>query len=73
MGARASAKSRPTSSAITLAGGDKRERKDAKGVRGIIVASDFDQRVMLAASQLPDLALVRYGVKFEFETRPKDL
>jgi RecB family endonuclease NucS len=36
-------------------------------VRGIIVASDFDARVALAARAVPNLTLRRYKYRFDFE------
>ena len=39
--------------------------KNAGEIRGILVASDFDQRVIFAAKGLPHLKLVKYQVSFE--------
>jgi len=36
-------------------------------VRGILVASDFEQRVVYAAKGLPNIKLVKYRVSFELE------
>ena len=36
-------------------------------VRGMLVASDFDPRVVVAASALPHIALVRYQLSFAFQ------
>jgi len=44
-----------------------KQKKSVEKVRGIIVANDFDYALKLASSQIPDLKLVRYVVKFEFE------
>lgn len=35
--------------------------------RGILVASDFDQRVVFAAKGLPNIKLVKYKISFELE------
>ena len=37
-------------------------------IRGIIVASDFDSRIRLAAKHLSTISLVRYELAFQFET-----
>lgn len=39
--------------------------KNIQGTRGILVASDFDQRVIFAAKGLSHLKLVKYQVAFE--------
>jgi len=44
-----------------------KQKDGVERVRGIIVANDFDYALKLAGSQIPDLNLVRYVVKFEFE------
>lgn len=44
-----------------------REIANGKKVRGIIVAYGFADRLVSAASLLPNLRLVKYKVKFEFE------
>ena len=36
-------------------------------VRGILVASDFQEKVYSAASVIPDLTLVKYRYHFTFE------
>ena len=36
-------------------------------VRGIIVAEDFDKKLSLAVTEVPNVSLVRYKVKFDFE------
>lgn len=38
-----------------------------KAVRGMIVAGDFSDRVVLAAKAVPNLDLVRYSFQFSFE------
>jgi hypothetical protein len=35
-------------------------KTDKKPVRGIIIAGDFSERVVLAASAVPNLKLVKY-------------
>jgi hypothetical protein len=37
-------------------------------VRGILIAADFPERVKYAASAIPNLALRRFQVRFEFES-----
>lgn len=44
---------------------DKRHSK--KPVRGILIASDFDQRVVYAAKALPNIKLLKYKVSFELK------
>ncbi len=44
----------------------KRELAGGKPVRGIVVASDFDERVEYAAEAMPDVALKRYEVHFRY-------
>lgn len=44
-----------------------KQEKGVERVRGILVANDFDHALKLASSQIPDLKLVKYVVKFEFE------
>jgi RecB family endonuclease NucS len=39
----------------------------AKSVRGIIVADDFDKKLTLAVTEVPDVSLIRYKVRFDFE------
>jgi len=36
-------------------------------VRGILIASDFDRKIILAVKALPNLLLKRYRFRFEFE------
>lgn len=43
------------------------EIKAADSIRGILVASDFDKRVVYAAKALPNIKLVKYRVAFELE------
>jgi hypothetical protein len=38
-----------------------------KRVRGIIVAEDFDKKLSLAVTEVPNVSLVRYKVRFDFE------
>jgi len=38
-----------------------------KKVRGIIIAEDFDDRVLYAIRALPNVAIKKYAVKFEFQ------
>lgn len=42
-----------------------------KGVTGIIVANDFDERLRYAASEVPIVSLKRYEVKFDFRDEPE--
>lgn len=44
----------------------RKESELAKSVRSIIVASDFDERVVFAASTLHNLLLVKYAFNFNF-------
>lgn len=46
--------------------GANSEARD-RGIRGILVASNFEPRVVYAASGLPAIKLVRYRVSFELE------
>lgn len=39
----------------------------AKNVRGIIVAEDFDKKLNLAVTEVKNVSLVKYKVKFDFE------
>ena len=41
---------------------------DHQEVRGILVASSFDTRVVYACKNLPNIKLVRYNVSFGFES-----
>ena len=45
----------------------KRELAKRKSVRGIIVAYDFAERLVVATSLLPTIKLMKYKVNFEFE------
>lgn len=36
-------------------------------VRGIIVAEDFDRKLKLAVTQVANVSLVKYNVKFDFQ------
>ncbi|MCR6499291.1 endonuclease NucS [Shinella sp. CPCC 101442] len=47
--------------------GDIMDEDGTTQVRGIVVASDFDQRTISAARAVPNLTLVRYAVSFTFE------
>jgi RecB family endonuclease NucS len=42
-------------------------RRDAKMIRGILVAGDFNSRLIAAASVVPNIELRKYGFKFSFE------
>lgn len=46
--------------------GDLQEEEET-GVRGIVVAHDFDQRTRSAAKAVPNLSLFRYAISFQFE------
>ena len=46
--------------------GDVSAEEPGGKVRGIIVASDFDQKTKAAARILPNLSLRRYSINFEF-------
>jgi len=39
--------------------------REAEEIRGILVASDFDRRVIYAAKGLPHIKLLQYHVSFE--------
>ncbi|MGL5957177.1 MAG: endonuclease NucS domain-containing protein [Phocaeicola sp.] len=41
--------------------------KNTANVRGLIVASDFDNRLLYASRQLPNVRLIKYGVTFSFD------
>ena len=43
-------------------------QEEGRSVRGILVAADFHQRVVLAASLISDVLLQRYSVHFSFGT-----
>ncbi|MBK6481573.1 MAG: DUF91 domain-containing protein [Chitinophagaceae bacterium] len=57
---------KPEVIAQTLAYMEAVQTEDKKEVRGIIVASDFADRVKLAARQIPNLKLVKYSIQFNF-------
>jgi hypothetical protein len=42
--------------------------KDNKPVRGILVAGDFDKRIVLAARAIPNISLKKYSFQFTFES-----
>ena len=39
-----------------------------RSVRGVIVAKDFDNEVLLASRKVPNVSLVKYRMKYDFET-----
>lgn len=43
------------------------EKSDNKKIRGILIASDFDKRVVYAVKELPQIKLVKYKVAFHLE------
>jgi hypothetical protein len=43
-------------------------KTDDKPIRGILVAGDFDKRVVLAARAIPNLELKKYSFQFTFES-----
>ena len=45
------------------------ENPQEKHVRGILVAYDFDDRLILAASAIPNIVLKSYSFQFVFEDR----
>ena len=47
-------------------------RQDHKNIRGILVASGFDQRVIYAAKQLKNIKLVSYKLSFSFNEIQED-
>jgi RecB family endonuclease NucS len=57
---------KPDVIAQTLAYMEAVQNEDQGEVRGIIIASDFVDRVKLAARQIPNLKLIRYGFSFSF-------
>lgn len=57
---------KPEVIAQTLAYMQSLQNEDQCEVRGIIVASDFVDRVKLAARQIPNLKLVKYSFQFNF-------
>ena len=48
-------------------------RHDQKDIRGILVASGFDQRVIYAAKQLKNIKLVAYKLSFSFNEIQEDI
>ncbi len=44
-----------------------KEELGKESVRGIIVAEDFDKKLKLAVSQVGNVSLVKYNVKFDFD------
>ena len=60
---------RPSSIAQVLAYMSALEEEEKKPVRGLLVASDFPEQVILAAKQVPNLELKSYLVRFSFEDR----
>lgn len=57
---------KPDVIAQTLAYMQAVQNEDQGEVRGIIIASDFVDRVRLAARQIPNLRLVQYSFQFSF-------
>jgi hypothetical protein len=57
---------KPDVIAQTLAYMEAVKVQDKTEVRGIIIASDFVDRVKLAARQIPNLKLVKYAFQFSF-------
>jgi hypothetical protein len=47
--------------------GDIIAEDDNANVRGIVVAHEFDRRTASAAKAVPNLKLIRYSIRFEFE------
>jgi hypothetical protein len=47
--------------------GDLIHEDDAKHVRGIIVAHEFDKRTVSASRAIPNLKLFKYSIAFKFE------
>ena len=50
----------------TYMGFVRRNLSKGRRVRGVIVASSFDEKTKVAASMIPELALQKYSVKFDF-------
>lgn len=59
---------KPEVIAQTLAYMQAVQSKDQCEVRGIIIASDFVERVKLAAKQIPNLKLIQYSFQFNFNS-----
>ena len=38
-----------------------------KNIRGLIVAKDFDNEILLASRKVTNVSLVKYKVKYDFE------
>lgn len=57
---------KPDVIAQTLAYMEAIQNEDQSDVRGIIIASDFVDRVKLAARQIPNLKLIKYSIQFNF-------
>lgn len=47
--------------------GDLAAEEEGRLVRGILVAHEFERRVIAAARAVPNLTLIRYSVEFRFE------
>jgi hypothetical protein len=47
--------------------GDLAQEEENRKVRGILVAHEFDKRVISAARAVPNLSLMRYSIEFQFE------
>ncbi len=47
--------------------GDLAAEEEGRLVRGILVAHEFERRVIAAARAVPNLSLMRYSVEFRFE------
>ena len=44
-----------------------RSEEAGRSVRGILVAHDFDNKLLAASSETPNVILIRYSVEFKFE------
>jgi RecB family endonuclease NucS len=58
---------RPAAATQVLAYMSSIAAENSGEVRGILIASDFDKKVTLAARSIPSLQLKRYRFNFEFE------
>jgi endonuclease len=47
--------------------GDLTQEDEGREIRGILVAHEFDRRVLAAARAVPNLSLMRYSIEFRFE------
>lgn len=56
---------------LTYMGWAKKNIAGEKDVRGIIIASDFDEKLKIAASMQPKVTLKGYTVNFEFYNLPE--